>query len=451
MKIKFTSKVYQSFMQDHVKFINELIADHGPAITLTTMFKNLHIFADTNLTKHVLFDNYQNYVRPPNPIVDKILRDSAMKNRSDQDVWVNERISLINPMLTRQALKPHAETIIATVGNELKEWDKYLNDPKGIPIQTAAAKMALLNLTKMLFGDVPLEEATLSHKIQELFFLLAKYETSVTKWQFYLPTSVRGRTKNIVNYMHKLSMNIVNYCLSHEMTNNNLVVMLAKKYYPKYPHLSHAEKVHLAGRVSIFIIGGFESNSNNLIWVLNYLSHHPEITKKVYAELQEKVGTRQLTTEDVDNLTYMRAMIYETLRLATKAFIPRVAMDDDIIGDIKVKKGDRVLLPVFYMHHLSEYWPEPDQFQPERFLKPLDERYQFVYLAFSTGVRICLGREFAIQQIIIMLAMMMQKYSITLPPGVEINPNFQYLDPEITDEIRMLIKPSPIKEYQSTV
>ena len=89
---------------------------------------------------------------------------------------------------------------------------------------------------------------------------------------------------------------------------------------------------------------------------------------------------------------------------------------DVLIGNLQIKKGVRIQFPIWAMHHNPEYFPEPDVFSPERFLKNKDslttEVLPFTYIPFGGGPRKCIGLRFAMTEMKIALAKMLQKYEI---------------------------------------
>lgn len=436
-KLKLSLKFFMEFKKDYRNFVDKLIAENGPAFAVKGLTYDLHFFANADYIKHVLFEKYMTYVRPPNKVIDGVLRDSAMLERKDQEAWKDERVDTLNALFNAKTTKSHAEMLINNTEEKLNTWEQYQLTRQALPLGPKLVAITLKNLSSMVFGNMDLNSERVAYLVHELFYLLVAYETSVTKLPWMLPSKLKTRTKKLTQAIHKLCEEIVDFCLSPQASENNLIKLLAQKYIPDYPVINKKERLHLAGRVAIFVIGGFENISSNLTWILIDICRYPLIANNIYKEVKHVLGARKMQVDDIDKLIYTQAVIKESLRLDAGSFIPRLCMEDDDINGYKVKKNDRVLLPVYHMHRLKEYWPNPEGFDPTRFIQPLDLRYQFVYLPFSAGPRACIGKDFAFIQTTIILAMIMQRYRLYLVPYEEVDPNFQFQDPTRAKEIMM--------------
>ena len=95
------------------------------------------------------------------------------------------------------------------------------------------------------------------------------------------------------------------------------------------------------------------------------------------------------------------------------------------IGNLQIKKGVRVLFPIWAMHHNPEFFPEPESFIPERFLKSNNssnsEVVPFSYIPFGGGPRKCIGLRFAMTEMKIALAKLLQKFEIVLVPETKLD------------------------------
>ncbi len=175
---------------------------------------------------------------------------------------------------------------------------------------------------------------------------------------------------------------------------------------------------HLRSDTLSFLMAGHETLSTLFCWVFVYLSLYPNTAEKVYAEINDIVGSREPTYEDIQQLKYTRAFLQETLRLQPPlGTVFRTAVKDDVIGSNKIKSGDIIVISSLFMHRLPQYWPNPEGFQPERFLEPLPEEYKFVYIPFGAGPRSCIGQHFAMLEAMVILVLISQRFRLTLLPG----------------------------------
>jgi cytochrome P450 len=115
-------------------------------------------------------------------------------------------------------------------------------------------------------------------------------------------------------------------------------------------------------------------------------------------------------------LVRTRAVVQETLRIYPAAFtMVRQAIGPDRAGSIDVPAGAVVFISPWVLHRHRLLWEEPARFKPDRFIDFTPPRYTF--LPFGAGPRVCVGAQFALTEATIMLAAMVQAFSVSLSAG----------------------------------
>ena len=171
-----------------------------------------------------------------------------------------------------------------------------------------------------------------------------------------------------------------------------------------------------------FIVAGHETTALTLAWSLYLCAFDQEVQDRARTEVRSVLGDRACTGEDVEHLPYIRQIVDEALRLYPPAgMVSRTAMADDTLCGREVKKGDTVILPIYALHRSHLLWDDPDAFRPERFAdrKAID---RYAYLPFGDGPRICIGASFAIQEAVIILATLLNRYRFTPVKGRDPDP-----------------------------
>jgi cytochrome P450 len=112
-------------------------------------------------------------------------------------------------------------------------------------------------------------------------------------------------------------------------------------------------------------------------------------------------------------------VIQEALRLYPPFWmIDRVAVADDRVGDVAIPRGSMVIVYVYGAHHAPLYWQNPENFDTERFTKANEKLHTpFTYLPFGAGPRGCIGGNYAMLQILMILSVLLRKYDLHLAPG----------------------------------
>jgi cytochrome P450 len=180
--------------------------------------------------------------------------------------------------------------------------------------------------------------------------------------------------------------------------------------------------------ITIFL-AGHETTSVALTWTFYLLSRHTAVEEKLHAELDEVLGERLPTVDDLDRLTYTRKVLSESMRLYPPVpGIGREALSDVEINGHLVPKGTSVFMSQFIVHRDPRWYPEPRRFDPERW-EPEEEakRPKYSYFPFGGGSRICIGESFAWMEGVLVLATLAQRWKLRLVPGHPVA-----LDPKIT-------------------
>ena len=167
------------------------------------------------------------------------------------------------------------------------------------------------------------------------------------------------------------------------------------------------------------LVAGHETSSNALSWMLYLLSSRPGCLEKVRQEFDSVLGDTPLSHADVPRLPFATQVIQEALRLYPPFWmVDRMAVADDRVGDIEIPQGSTVIVFVYGAHHAAAQWPDPETFDPERFLKEKDKlRTPFTYLPFGAGPRGCIGGNYAMLQILMILSALLRRYDFELTPG----------------------------------
>ncbi|KAM6221519.1 cytochrome P450 4V2-like [Rhynchocyon petersi] len=161
--------------------------------------------------------------------------------------------------------------------------------------------------------------------------------------------------------------------------------------------LSHED---IREEVDTFMFEGHDTTAAAINWSLYLLGSNPEAQKKVNSELDEVFGNsdRPATLEDLKELKYLECVIKESLRLFPSVpLFARTLIEDCTVAGYKVLKGSQVFIITYALHRDPKYFPDPEEFKPERFFpENVKRRHPYAYVPFSAGPRNCIGQKFAI-------------------------------------------------------
>ncbi len=161
---------------------------------------------------------------------------------------------------------------------------------------------------------------------------------------------------------------------------------------------------------------GHETTATALTWTWYLLCQHPEIYQRVQQEVDSVLQGRTPTFADLARLPYCLQVFKETLRLYPPAYATsRRALRDMEIAGYLVPKNQIVLIAPYTLHRRSEYFPQPENFDPERFSPEREKQLpRHAYLPFGAGPRICIGNHFAMMEGQLLLATLVQRVNFSL-------------------------------------
>ncbi|KAJ6847125.1 cytochrome P450 CYP82D47-like [Iris pallida] len=183
-----------------------------------------------------------------------------------------------------------------------------------------------------------------------------------------------------------------------------------------------ADKVIKATSLAM-IFGGTDNTTNSMALTLAALLSNPDVLKRVQDELGIHVGeNRVVESSDIENLTYLRAVVKEAFRLYPSAQlnVPHEATEECEIQGFRVPAGTQVIVNIWKLHRDPRVWPDPLEFRPERFMSGsnVDVRGQhFELIPFGSGRRACPGISFSLQVIQLTLARLVQGFELKVPAG----------------------------------
>jgi cytochrome P450 len=177
-----------------------------------------------------------------------------------------------------------------------------------------------------------------------------------------------------------------------------------------------AQEVH--DNCVMLFAAGFDTASSALAWWLGLMATHPEVAQRVRSEVAaaraESAGLDALA-----RLPFLGATIKEAMRLypPSTALFNRVALRDVVIDGTPVRKGTLAIVPVWHLHRDARSFPDPERFLPERFLPDAPPLPRGAYLPFGAGPHFCLGQHFAMVEMALVAAHVIERFDVALAAG----------------------------------
>jgi cytochrome P450/NADPH-cytochrome P450 reductase len=179
------------------------------------------------------------------------------------------------------------------------------------------------------------------------------------------------------------------------------------------------DDVNIRYQVLTFLIAGHETTSGLLAFTLHYLLRNPDVLARARAEVDAICGAREPTLADVSALTWLHAILFESLRLWPSAPAFAVASErDETVGGFEVAAGEPIMVFLPRLHRDPAVYDRPEEFLPSRFEGDAAKAIPtWAYRPFGNGKRACIGRQFALVEAKLALALIVRDFELEGEPG----------------------------------
>ena len=297
------------------------------------------------------------------------------------DDWRRQK-ALIQPIFTRARVDEYVDPIL----EELDDFKSFLrSEGTEVELSETMMRFTLKVVCRVLFGADLTEEQ--ENRVMERFSALngAVIKRANTPLPFGIPLPIGGRLRTNQAELFALCDDVIAQRRATASDGDDLASLLVAARDGD-DHLSDDE---VREQILIFLLAGHETTSMSLTFAFHLLGRHPEIQQKVRDEVRAVLGNdRPTASQLINDLPYTTAVLKEAMRLYPAAPITgRRSVEDTTIGGYDIPAGSDVVLSVWSIHHRADIWPDPERFDPERFLGNQDVgRYD--WMPFGAGPRL---------------------------------------------------------------
>lgn len=397
----------------------ELTRELGPIYWLNMMGKPMIVASGPEIVKELSDESrFDKSVRGPLRRVRTIGGDGLFTSDTTAPNW-SKAHNILMPTFSQQAMVGYLPQMIDIAEQLMLKWERLNADDE---VDVARDMTGLTLDTVGLCGfDFRFNSFYREDFHPFIGALTRTLETSMLQRQIPLEDiALRSRFKQQekdVSYMNKLVDDIISERRRSGGDQNDLLnFMLAGTDKVTGEGLSDE---NIRFQINTFLIAGHETTSGLLSFTMYYLLKNPDILAKAYAEVDAVLGhdiANPPTITQIGKLDYIRAVLSEALRLwpTAPAFSLSPFNDELVAGKYPLKKGSfiTVLLPM--LHRDESVWGKnAEAFNPENFSREAEAaRPPYAYKPFGNGQRACIGRQFAMQEAVLVVAMILQRFQI---------------------------------------
>jgi cytochrome P450 len=322
--------------------------------------------------------------------------------------WRRQK-ALIQPIFTRARVDGYVDPILA----ELDDFKAHLRaDDTTVDLGERMMRFTLKVVCRVLFGADLSEEQ--ENRVMDRFSALngAVIDRANKPLPFGIPRPIGGRLRTSQAELFALCDDVIAQRRASASDGDDLASLLVAARDGD-DQLNDDE---VREQILIFLLAGHETTSMSLTFAFHLLGRHRDIQQRVRDEVREVLGDdRPTAAQLINDLPYTTAVLKEAMRLYPAAPITgRRALEDTTIGGYDIPAGSDVVLSVWSIHHRADIWPDPERFDPERFLgNPDIGRYD--WMPFGAGPRACIGQHFSMLESVATLAELVRDFEFVAP------------------------------------
>ncbi|NIJ54347.1 cytochrome P450 [Dyadobacter arcticus] len=394
------------FAGDPLRFLRQGFDTCGDTFRLR-LFREFVVSRDPAFFRHILQQNNKNFKKGSSS---KMLRPVLGNGlvTSDGDFWLRQR-RLVQPAFHRERLQELFLAMGQLTADFLLEMEAF-RGKEAIDIDAKMMGITSDIALKTLFGNMTTEDkAQIYHQVSRT----QRYLVTRVRRPYRVPwMALNGedrRFRKDLEYFNRLVFEFIKQRRISGETPNDLLQLLLDSTDEDTGEQMNDQQIR--DEAITMFAAGHETSATGLSWLLWELAKQPEIVRKIRkeSELFDDVPSFWQLMQ----MPYTRQVVEEGLRLYPPAWtMTREATADSDIEGYQLTKGTSVFLSVFELHRNPNLWDNPQAFNPDNFSpEAVKNRAKFNYLPFGAGPRICIGQQFAMMEMQLILASLIKRFT----------------------------------------
>jgi cytochrome P450 len=405
-----------AFADDPIEMLLDLQREYGGVVRQRLGPYLVHNVTYPDGVRHVLQGNYKNYARGKFYENFKLFFGEGLLT-TDGEYWLRHR-RMAQPLFHRNVVEGCTDTATAAIGSMLDRWEEpsHRDEPVELVAEMMRASLGILGrvVFNMDFGNY--SDVISPSVLVGLKTMMPQGNLNdfIPRW---VPTPYTRRLARAQKSLRDVMQKVI---AEHEVGGDgtiDLITLLQSAKDKETGRTLSDEELH--DEVMTIFMAGHETTGNGMAWTLYAVSQHPEVRDRLEAEVDEVLGDRTPTLDDLPKLVYSRMIVDESLRLYPPIWgFTRDPVEDDEIDGYFIPAGSTIFLSPYATHRHPSVWDDPETFDPERFTPERAESYPpYAYFPFGGGSRKCIGFHLALLQMHLVTAMAAQRFRVHPLPG----------------------------------
>ena len=409
-------------------FLMDLIQKYGDTIYIKLQQKDVYILSNPDYIEQIFTRDFKLFSKTRAAELRPFLGNGLLLNEGDSH---RQHRKIIQPLFLPKSIKSYSNIMVDNIKHISDNWQ----DNTTIDVLQEMTMLAMGVMTESLFGINFRDRDTFS-KVSDSFTNILESFTQVHEpiENILVEKSAsttgdnnkkQNKFQDSIDFLNQKIYTLMDHIKKTNPEKPNLISHLMKAKDPDSGEIGLPEK-QIRDEIMIFLFAAHDTTSTALTWSLAYLATNPEIQDKLQKELDSVLeGGRLPTGDDLPKLEYAEKIFKEILRIRPSVWaLSRLTNEEYTMGEYVIPSNSIIFMSQYAMHNSPKYYVDPDKFIPERWTKEfLFKLPRFAYFPFGGGIRSCIGETFAVQEGILALATIFQRWNIRLTEkGISFEP-----------------------------
>ena len=411
----------RQFRAGPLSFLLETAREYGPLASFRIGPRRVFLASGHDLIEQVLVTDAKHYIKHFGARAFKPVLGNGLVT-SEGAFWHRQR-KLVQPAFLNARVRSYVPIMVELTNQMLSSWTSGKRVQIDFEFEALTSKIALKTLFDL---DDHGDRERFDGVLKLAFDLMNARLRRTIKLPLWVPTPANLRLQRAVAELDQTVQGFIAAGRSRQQHGNDLLSRLLLARYEDGKPMNDRQ---LRDEAMTLYLAGHETTALTLAWSWYLLSQHRNVEETLVSEWKRVLKGATPTAQHLQRLPYTAAVIAESMRLFPPVYvIGREATTELELGGYRVKPGYTVLMSQWVNHRDPKYFPDPEDFRPERWQDGLAKRLpKFAYYPFGGGQRICVGSTFALIEATIVLAAVGQHYRFTVDPDAVID-----VKPQIT-------------------
>lgn len=399
--------------------VMELSRAHGPVLVRRLHGRDALFVSDLELVTDLADETrFAKHVGPALENVREFAADGLFTAYNDEPNWAKAH-DILMPAFALGSMRTYHPVMLTVARRLIDSWDRGARDGAPVNVPDDMTRMTLDTIGLAGFGyDFGSFERDEPHPFVEAMVRCLEWSmTRLSRLPGQDHSAADAAFQADSDYLAQVVDDVIEARVSEgEGTAEDLLGLMLSAEHPVDG--TTLDAANIRNQVITFLIAGHETTSGAMSFALHYLAKHPAVLQLVQREVDALWGDTadpEPTFDEVGQLAYTRQVLNEALRLwPTAAVFGRHAREDTLLGGrIPVQAGQGVMVLAPMLHRQPVWGDNPELFDPSRFTPEAEAaRSPHAFKPFGTGERACIGRQFALHEATMLLAMLVHRYRL---------------------------------------